>query len=272
MRINHKVLALLLCILPAVGSASEPAQVLLLGTFHFRDAGLDTVKVEDINVFEASSQAFLESFAQAVAAFAPTHVLLEYNPENEAGINDEFQQYLAGKLELPANEIYQLGFRIARLSGLAGVTSFDHREIGWAATPMLDYAKQHDPAAMAAFEQVIDDITRDEKQARATMSLQQLLLRQNDPEMERLNMALYVKTNGVGAGDGYAGADAAASWWHRNFRMYANIQRLAKPGARVVAIGGSGHMAIIRQLLALDSDRVAVSPIPYLKGVAHSNR
>jgi hypothetical protein len=28
------------------------------------------------------------------------------------------------------------------------------------------------------------------------------------------------------AGDAYSGAEAGASWWARNFRMYANIQRL----------------------------------------------
>lgn len=259
-------IALLLLLLPVTTVAEEPAQVLLLGTFHFRDAGLDTVKVEDVNVFDAGSQAFLNSFARAVADFGPTHVLLEYSPHNEAAVNDEYKQYLADDFELPANEIYQLGFRIARLSELRRVTSFDHREVGWEATPMFEYAKQHDPASMAGFEQLIEQITEDEEKARATMTLKQLLLRQNDPPMERLNMGIYVKTNSIGAGDGYAGADAAASWWHRNFRMYANIQRVAQPGTRVLAIGGTGHMAIIKQLLALDADREAVDPVPYLKG------
>lgn len=265
-----RLMLCLLLLLPLFSSTEEKAQVLLLSTFHFRDAGLDTVKVDDVNVFDADSQAFLGSFSQAVADFKPTHVLLEYGPDNEAEINNEYKQYLAAEFELPANEIYQLGFRIARLARLSGVTSFDHREVGWEATPMFEYAKQHDPASMAGFEQLVEQITEDEEKARATMTLKELLLRQNDPAMERLNMGIYVKTNSIGAGDGYAGADAAASWWHRNFRMYANIQRLAQPGSRVVAIGGTGHMAIIKQLLALDADRIAVDPVPYLKGVSHS--
>ena len=48
-----------------------------------------------------------------------------------------------------------------------------------------------------------------------------------------------------------------ASWWHRNFRMYAYIQQHAGPGKRVVAIGGQGHTAILKDLLADDPDRVA---------------
>ena len=40
-----------------------------------------------------------------------------------------------------------------------------------------------------------------------------------------------------------SGADASASWWQRNFRMYALIQQHAQPGARDIAIGGQGHTA-----------------------------
>jgi len=77
-------------------------------------------------------------------------------------------------------------------------------------------------------------------------------MRSNTAEGDRLNMDLYLATNAIGAGDGYSGADASASWWQRNFRMYANIQKAAQPGERIIAIGGSGHMAILKQLLAID--------------------
>ena len=45
--------------------------------------------------------------------------------------------------------------------------------------------------------------------------------------------------------------------------MYANIQRLAQPGDRVIAIGGSGHMAILKQLLAIDLRLQGVAADPY---------
>ena len=76
-------------------------------------------------------------------------------------------------------------------------------------------------------------------------------------------MDLYLATNAIGAGDGYSGAVAAASWWKRNFFMYANIQKLAPPGERVIAIGGSGHMAILKQLLAIDTRLEGVAVNPY---------
>jgi hypothetical protein len=76
-------------------------------------------------------------------------------------------------------------------------------------------------------------------------------------------MDLYIATNAIGAGDGYSGADSSASWWHRNFRMYANIQKLATPGERIIVIGGAGHTAILKQLLEIDQRLIGVDVHPF---------
>ena len=259
MKITSVFMATLIVLFPVTYvSASEPAQIMLIGTFHFSNPGKDVVKVKDINIFDGESQLYLQAFSQSLAAFSPTRVLLEYNPENEELINQRYRDYLAGKYELGANEIYQLGFRIAKAAGLKSVQSFDHRELNWEAEPMMEYAKQHDSPEMVVFNEKIAYLTSEEDKARASMGLRELLIRSNDPERDRLNMDLYLATNSIGAGDGYSGADATASWWQRNFRMYANIQQVAKPGDRIIAIGGSGHMAILKQLLEIDERMVKV--------------
>ncbi|NOR19825.1 MAG: hypothetical protein GQ538_07020 [Xanthomonadales bacterium] len=243
--------------------ASEPAQVMLIGTFHFKDPGLDIAKVADINIFTEESQQYLLEFASRLAEFQPTRVLLEYSPDSEALLNQRYDEYLSNSYELGANEIYQLGFRIAKMAGLDGVQSFDHRQVEWQAEAMFEYAKQHNSPEMVTFNEIIEEHSQDEAQARANLGLRELLKRSNDPERDRLNMDLYMATNPIGAGDGYSGADASASWWHRNFRMYANIQKLAEPGERIIAIGGSGHMAIIKQLLEIDQRLTSVDVEAY---------
>jgi hypothetical protein len=254
-------LALSLISLPLL--AAQPAQVMLFGTFHFKDAGLDTVKVKDIDIFTEENQAYLEALTRRLQGFKPTRVLLEYNPENDEAINERYREYLAGNYELGANEIYQLGFRIAKQAGHERIYSFDSREVGWEAEAMFEYAKKHDSPEMKTFNKIIESYTAEVEQARATMSLKQLLQRQNDPKNERMNMDLYLATNSIGANDGYSGAAASASWWERNFYMYANIQKLAEPGERVIAIGGAGHMAILKQLLAIDRRLQGVAVDPY---------
>jgi glyoxylase-like metal-dependent hydrolase (beta-lactamase superfamily II) len=244
---------------------APPAQVMLLGSFHFADPGLDSVKVQSLDVTTAESQAYLEQLSVRIAQeFRPTTILLEYSADFDATLNERYQLYLADRYELPVNEIYQLGFRVARASGLGALASWDHKGMPWNAEPMFEYAKEHDPKAYAAFEARIAALTAQEQLRQNTMTLQQLLKLNNDPVEFAANKALYIATNAIGAASSYEGADAAASWWHRNFRMYAKVQRIAKAGERVLVIGGSGHIAIVADLLAVDDLRVAVPVLPLL--------
>lgn len=103
-----------------------------------------------------------------------------------------------------------------------------------------------------------------EAREQATLPLSELLRLANSPERDRENKDLYIATNAADAGGGFVGADASASWWHRNFRMYANVQKAAAPGRRVLVIGGAGHTAILQDLLAIDRQRKAEPVAPYL--------
>lgn len=181
-------------------AAEEPARVLLFGTFHFQDAGRDLVKVDDVDVFSEDSQRYLEALTDRLAAFEPTAVLLEYNPESEEAINERYRAYREGTFELPANEVYQLGFRIAARAGLERVNSFDHRAVQWNIEPVFEMAKDGTVPEVTALQEAIAHFQADEQQFRATAGLQQMLARNNDPSRDALNMGSYLMTNAVGAG------------------------------------------------------------------------
>ncbi|GAB3019736.1 DUF5694 domain-containing protein [Bowmanella dokdonensis] len=247
-----------------VQANTDKAQVLFMGSFHFANPGADMVKTDQIDVMSSASQQYLQALAARIADFQPTPVLLEYAPQDDERINAQYQAYLAGHFTLPANEIYQLGFRIAMAANLKRVEGFDERQIQWAAKPLFELMAAHYPKEQVIFQQKIAEITSLLAREHASMTLQALLQIHNNAERDRLNKALYLSTNHLGAGENFEGADAAASWWHRNFRMYANIQRHAIPGSRVFALGGQGHIAILRDLLALDDQRREVSIQEYL--------
>ncbi|MEO0425663.1 MAG: DUF5694 domain-containing protein [Pseudomonadota bacterium] len=242
-------------------AAAAPAEVMLIGLFHFANPGLDAVKSEVIDVKTPESQAYLEALTDRIAALEPTTVLLEYNPASQDEIQGEYARYLADDFELPHNEIYQLGFRIARKSDLGEVASCDERNVHWQAGPLMEKLETL-PARSQRVQALIKSIGEETTALHRSLPLAELLPIYNDPETDRVNKGFYLMTNDVGAGDGFEGADATASWWHRNFRMYANIQRHAVPGARVVVIAGQGHTAILRDLLADDPDRVALDVRP----------
>jgi hypothetical protein len=256
---------LLLLSVPGVAAADQPkAEVMLFGVFHFANPGRDLVKGDQINVMTSANQAYLDRLAMRIAEFQPTLVLLEFDPRNEAGQQERYSRYLDGKYELESNEIYQLGFRIAREAGLDSIQSFDEREVHWDAEPLFEYMPENDPETNQRFNDVIEEISSNREVDHSTKTLAELLLQSNDPEQDTRNKYLYLMTNQVGAGDSFVGADASASWWRRNFRMYANIQKAAQPGERILAIGGQGHTAILKDLLAMDADRIAVDVRPFI--------
>lgn len=239
------------------------AQVALLGVFHFTNPGLDVVKTKKKNVLESENQIYLVSFTKRISqGFKPTKVLLECDRKAQTKMEDKFTRYLGGNYQLETNEYYQLGFRVAKESR-ASITCYDERDIHWQAAELMDYMPEHDPLGQDNYNNAIQDMTSVIDRMHRELSLKELLKAYNSPNLDRLNKSLYMVTNGVGAGENFLGADATSSWWHRNFRMYGNIQKAATPGERILVIGGQGHTAILRDMLGDDLFREAHSLSPY---------
>lgn len=239
----------------AAQPSPERATVMVMGVFHFGNPGLDMVKSGVIDVMTKDNQAYLDGLAERLAAFRPTDVLFECPPADQARFDEKFDAYKDGSFKLTSNEIYQIGFKVAKAAGLKKVTCFDEQNVGWDAEPMFNYMKANDPKMQASMDATFKSLSERTNREQATLSFPKLLKLSNDPARERENKALYISTNAIDAGGSFAGADAAASWWHRNFRMYANVQKAAAPGHRVLVVAGSGHTAILKDMLAIDTKR-----------------
>lgn len=176
----------------------------------------------------------------------------------------QLDAYRAGRAKPDANEYQQIGFRVATACGVQKIYGFDENEINWNSQPLFQYLEKSAPERLAAVNTDLALLQKAEAAAHSKLSLGELLVRANDPEQDRLNKDLYLLTNAAGAGLGFEGADATASWWHRNFRMYANIQRYATAGERVLVVAGQGHVAILRDLLGIDRRIVARDVRRYL--------
>jgi hypothetical protein len=263
-------LGLLMCLAVAAADAKDdapapaPAKVMMLGVFHFANPGFDQVKSEVIDVTTPASQAYLEGLAMRLAGFRPTDVLVECPPAEQARQDAAFAAWRDGAATLTVNEVQQIGFRVAKAAGLARVTCFDEVEVHWNAGPLFEYLEARAPGRKAALDALFASLSERHTGEQTTLPLGRLLALANDPERDRENKALYIVTNDVDAGAGFVGADASASWWRRNFRMYANVQRAATPGRRVLVLAGQGHTAILRDLLAIDGEREAEEVMPYL--------
>ncbi|MFA0809821.1 DUF5694 domain-containing protein [Microbulbifer epialgicus] len=243
---------------------APPAQVMLFGTFHFANPGRDTVKLNVIDVLTPENQAYLEQLTEKLASESPTHVMLECDPRIQDKIDIKFQAYLNGEHQLEVNEHQQLGFRIAAKAKLNGVICYDENQVHWDGAKLMSYMSTNAPERKKIFDAEIADFGNLASKQHKTLPLRQLLQIDNSVERDKKNMNLYLMVNDIDSGEGFSGADASVSWWHRNFRMYANIQAKAQPGTKVIAIAGSGHTALMKTLLATDLQREAWDIKSYL--------
>ncbi|MGY0619207.1 DUF5694 domain-containing protein [Lysobacter sp. A378] len=269
-RLQRAALILLVAALPTLAGAAEsspapePAKVMVMGVFHFANPGRDMVKSGVIDVMTNDNQAYLDGLATRLATFQPTDILVECDPSDQARFDKNFDGYKKGTFALKSNEIYQIGFKVAKAARVDKITCFDEGNVGWDAEPMFNYIKANDPQMQASMDAMYKSLSERSGREQSTLSLPQLLQLSNDAERDRENKDLYIRTNDVDAGGSFAGADASASWWHRNFRMYANVQKAATPGHRVLVVAGSGHTAILKDLLAIDSQRQSEDVSGYL--------
>ncbi|MFA0813240.1 DUF5694 domain-containing protein [Microbulbifer epialgicus] len=244
--------------------ADKPAKVMMLGVFHFRNPGLDLIKSDQINVLTNESQSYIKRLTTELGKQKPTHVLAECEPSEQDSINENYKNYIDGLYQLNSNETEQLGFRIAKTAGLANIICYDDMQIHNRQWTTRAYMEGADPYRYEEHADFLKEFKRKTDEAHKSLSLKELLKLTNDIEHDKLNMNLSIRNNDVKAGNIYLGAEGNASWWHRNFRMYANIQKVAQPGTKVIIIGGQGHTAILKILLSADLQRQAWDINEYL--------
>lgn len=241
------------------GSEAKPQpRVLLLGTFHFQDAGLDAHKSKYVfDVFSEEGQRQVEDVRSRLQRFNPTKILVERPSRLQPDIDAWYAGYLAGNHRKNPNEIITIGFELARRLGHQRVYGFDAAP-EWLATAPETPQAFLEAARRVNAEWAADDpmnaryhaMYRRSDDIEETLTLRQRLLLMNDPDMLRLSHGSYFFYQGFRAADGaeFPGPDGFASAWHnRNLRMFSNIQRLSEPGDRVLVIVGAGHVPILQQ-------------------------
>ena len=100
------------CVVRAAGEASgrpalDPprAKILLLGTFHFKDAGLDSYKPEfDVDIFSEKRQKEVADVVRRLSAYRPTKIAAEWRPEHQEATDDPSRDSEQERLEEEGDE------------------------------------------------------------------------------------------------------------------------------------------------------------------------
>ncbi|KUR71629.1 hypothetical protein AQZ52_08415 [Novosphingobium fuchskuhlense] len=270
------LLASLALATPAL-AAEPPVQVMVLGAYHFGNPGLDVNNVKIESVLTPERQRQLEAVAQALLTFRPTRVMVERESSAPDLAVADYAAFTPARLLTDANEISQIGYRVASLAKLPLVSGIDEQPA--AGEPDYFPYDQMQAAAQKFGQQALIDepqavlrtqLARFEADQK-TASIARLLLRVNtDPIYTRMDD--YYTWLRIGDHDNQAGADLNAMWYLRNAKIWGKLLSVARPGDRVLVIFGAGHGYWLRHFASATPGVVAVDPVPLLRQAAARSR
>lgn len=106
---------------------SDP-RVMLLGSYHLANNNRDVINVPIEDVLTAHRQQQIIGLVECLAQWKPTRIVVEWDRSDQAGLDSRYATLLAGKYELTANEIDQIGLRLAKQLGHDRVYAVDWNE------------------------------------------------------------------------------------------------------------------------------------------------
>ena len=254
--------------------APKPVEVMVLGTYHFGNPGLDLVNARVDDVLKPARQRELEALALALAEFKPTKIMVERRAKTQDLADPRYSQFTAADLRTDRDERAQVAYRLANHLGLKTVHAIDEQPeegepdyfpfgkvAAWAkangAQDRLDAHLNQVKVLVARMEQIQD---------RGTIA--DVLLHLNRPERTDEDQSFYYNMLAFGDTEQQPGADLNAMWYLRNAKIFAKLMTVAKPGDRVLVVYGSGHNYWLRHLAKTTPGYRNVDPTPYLQKAA----
>ncbi|WP_240623445.1 DUF5694 domain-containing protein [Brumimicrobium aurantiacum] len=254
---------------------SDKIKVLNFGTFHFGYTP-DANKTE-FDEHSKESQKEIREISKMLAQFKPTIICIENLPKYNDEINKAYQDFLENPDELNTNygESSMIGFEVGRLNNVKKIYGIDnHMGYNYSVgdfienSPDLENAidsKTYLQLTNEPFKEFPELAKREAKYE--TLSLLEKLKLINEPN----HLDYSINTNAdkllyVGINDGFEGADNAAIFYHRNMKIFSNLNRIPMTkDDRVFILMGTAHTAFLREFMKRSPKFEMVNTLEYLK-------
>ena len=230
---------------------AKRAEVLVLGVYHMANPGHDIFNMDDDDVLAPKRQQEIAELTAALNKFKPTKIALEHDSQGK--LSERYAKYLAGQHVLTANEIDQIGLRLAKELGHTAVYAVD-ADGDFPFQRVINYAKAtgQSPKLEAMMGEIGGMVKAQSEYLKTHPVLQTLLYMNSDAKVAQDVGFYYLEAHYGEPGD-YAGPDLLSEWYRRNVRIYNNVIKLAAtPEDRVLVIFGAGHLGWLRQDFAAD--------------------
>ncbi|MFY0604808.1 MAG: hypothetical protein JXQ93_12790 [Flavobacteriaceae bacterium] len=242
----------------------KSSDLMILGSFHFANPGLDSYKPKyEINIFSEQKQKELKEVLAVIKKFAPTKIAVEWSATRQKRLDSLYSAYLEGKFKLRSNEIYQIGFRLAKMLGhkkvyavdapvKKGLSRMTKEEVKKKEGYFLQKASRETLMREQLIHQTFMKLYAKGDSLKMKISLLDFFKVMNDPYAIQNSHGHYLIGKfkmGEGQTGDYYGADTAMWWYNRNLRIFQNILNINTPGKdKVFVLMGAGHLPILNFL------------------------
>lgn len=262
---NFWIICFLFTSLLCVGQ--EKINVLLIGTFHFNNPGHDAIKMKERNILSVQSQKELEQLTDLIKRkINPDKVFVENRYENRDVLNGMYEKYLKNekfyspdtlkndfwKRFYSENEMFQLGFRLAKKANNKHIYSMDDM-LEFRYDKVMKRVKEDD-TLNKKFEAMLSEAGKNTNQCMTQESLKEVLICLNSETHIKQNKGFYINfINTLDPNDKF-GSSLVADWYKRNLIMYSYFQnQVADTDKNVVILVGSGHAAMMKDFILNDA-------------------
>jgi hypothetical protein len=258
-------------------AADKPVEVMVLGSYHFGNPGMDVNNVQVDTVLTPDKQKQLEAVAKALLTFKPTRIMVEAESDAPDFAMLDYSGFTPDKLKIIPNEREQIGYRIAKMAGLSIVHGIDE-QTGAGEPDYFPFSEMQTTAKRLYQTDIITKANAPVKASLAKFEVEQktktvaeMLMSVNiDPIYTNIATSYaYLK---IGDKDAQSGADLNAMYYLRNAKIFSKLMMVAKPGDRVLVVYGSGHNYWLRHFASNVPGYRFVDPVPYLKRAATQSR
>lgn len=255
-------------------AADEPVQVMVVGSYHFGNPGLDINNIVADDVLKPERQAELRAVAVALAEFKPTRIMVERVVATPDLTDPVYTNFTPDMLRSERDERFQIGYRTAHLLKLRQVHAIDEQPAEgepdyFPFAAVMEYAQAHGMGSRLAalMAKPAAEIKAFEARQK-TDSIAELLIEANDPYGFQSSIGGYYEVLAIGGTQQQPGADLNAMWYLRNAKIFAKLMGLAQPGDRILVIYGSGHNYWLSHFARETPGFMSVDPTPYLRKAA----
>lgn len=239
----------IILLIPITVQAQQKTKILVLGSYHMGNPGLDAFNMQADDVMAPERQKEIEAFVALLAAFKPTKICLEASFKNQQALNDNYQAYVSGKAELKNDESSQIGFRLAKQLGLTTVYGIDAKA-PFDMDTVVKAAQEYQFTGFLNLLATIPAFMQDQNKKLHESTITQFFQYINSDAYVQLSHSVYLEMAAIGKDDNYVGADLAADWYKRNLRIYRNLVGLnLKAEDRILVLYGAGHSKILQDLV-----------------------